>query len=125
MNASFFGQPGRYGLGPPRLGRRARPPASIANRRVLANSSWPLAASADRDAVLRLPRFTPPSALGSYSSFVPTTTSGLPSPVMSPTAGVVMIAPWFQSAPIPLANVGAWVCGSTAVILERSITSTG
>jgi hypothetical protein len=63
--------------------------------------------------------------LTAYSSFVPTTISGLPSPFRSPIAGVSMIAPWSSSSPAFALKVGASVCGSTALIFERSTTSTG
>ena len=114
------------GLGPP-SGRRRRLALRLDREQaLLPSSSWPVcASSASSEPCSRLPRSARrrrrPSA---YSSLVPTTISGLPSPVRSPTAGVSTIAPWLRSPPAA-AKVGACVCGSIDVTLERSTTSTG
>ena len=60
-----------------------------------------------------------------YSSLVPTTISGCPSPVRSPTAGVSMIAPWFSASPAFELKVTACVWESTDATLVGSTTSTG
>src|SRR5215212_8954644 len=62
MKASFFGHPGRYGS-EPTLGPPGSPWGAIAYRRVFANSSCPVAAIAESDAVFRLPMLVPPSVL--------------------------------------------------------------
>src|SRR3954453_9732696 len=89
MRPIFTGQPATNGLAP-RSGPSGSPCGLIAYRRLLPNDRAPVAESATSDAV-----FGPPALIGgsppspaAYSSFVPTTISGRPSPVMSPTAGV-------------------------------------
>src|SRR3954469_18666784 len=118
----FTGQPGRKALPP-----EAVPVGLIAYRRLLPNDSAPVADSATSDAV-----FGPPALIGgsppspaAYSSFVPTTISGRPSPVMSPTVGVSTIAPWLSSGPVSGLNVTARVVGLTDATLSASTASTG
>ena len=104
----------------------------IAYRRVLPFDRSPEAPMALND---RLPAvFGSPSSPSPvrYSSFVPSTISGLASPVMFPTAGVSMIAPCgvlVRSSPLfpVLAKLNAmrWVVGSIVEILSWSTTSTG
>ena len=68
--------------------------------------------------------FQPPSCAALYSSLVPTRISGLPSPSMSPTAGVSTMAP-FICAPDPGLNVTSSVFGSTEATFDGSTTRTG
>ena len=52
IRPTFFGQPGRYGLGPLTVGPPGSPSGSIANSRLLPKSSWPVCASSASEAVL-------------------------------------------------------------------------
>jgi hypothetical protein len=111
--AGFAGHPGRNG--PPECWV---PSAWIAYRREFAGESggsgmllqmswppwsshsclnssipWPIWSSRLNEELLAGAAFQPPSSAAAYSSLVPTTISGLPSPFRSPTAGVSTIAP--------------------------------
>ena len=87
----------------------------------------PTCASSATVAALNVEALSGPSLpwFVAYSSLVPTTISGCPSPVRSPTAGVSMIAPWFSASPAFALNVTACVWGSTEATLVGSTTSTG
>src|SRR5829696_7857350 len=115
------GQPGRNGL------PSVLPSLWIAYTRLLPYDSAPVDSSAATDAVFAGDTLIPPSpgASAAYSSLVPTTISGDLSPVMSPTAGVSMIAPWFSSLPALSLNVTWWVAPLIDATFVRSTTSNG
>src|SRR6059058_5821512 len=79
------------------------------------------------DEVAVRPALKPPSWSSGYSSLVPTTISGLPSPLMSATAGVSMIAPWSSGSPSSESglNVGTCVAGSIELTFDESTTTAG
>ena len=83
--------------------------AQIANStRECAGSSTPVApAACSSTRISTLSAFSPPSpgAFTAYSSLVPITISGRPSPVRSPTAGVSTIAPCMSESPAAALNV--------------------
>src|SRR3954465_12223936 len=89
---TFFGHPAAYGGGGG-AGGPGSPVAGSTYTRLLAKLSGlpgTLLSAATEAAVS--PAFNPPSWSSGYSSLVPTTISGLPSPSMSATAGGSMIA---------------------------------
>ena len=130
ISPTLNGQPETNGLGPLVDGPPGSPVGLIAYRRLLARlsglaplGSWPSTPIVGS----KLPALRPPSlpSLTRYSSLVPTTISGLPSPLRSATAGVSTIAPWFSAAPASDLKVSACVVGSIDWTFERSTTSTG